>query len=153
MEEEERISDTGSLAKTNPPTSKPATDSRAARPESRPFATDPPPFDGTTADPLIFKEHLVVLHPVQSHGSVFKLLGCMVDTDLRRQTAVDQLMTKINPKIAAILVTRGYYSVPQFIVQAKIHIWGLMEANMGNVPCFQFFTRYSQEAIRPQIDF
>ena len=28
------------------------------------------------------KEHLVVLHPSQYHGVIFKLLGCMVDTDL-----------------------------------------------------------------------
>ena len=79
------------------------------------------------------KEHLVVLHPSQYHGAVFKLLGCMVDTDLRMQTAVDQLMTKINPKITVILRTRGYYSVPQLIVQFKTHIWGLMEAHMGGI--------------------
>ena len=49
------------------------------------------------------KGHLVVLHPVQFHGPAFKFLGCMVDTDLRTQIAVDQLMIKINPKIIAIL--------------------------------------------------
>ena len=32
------------------------------------------------------KAHLVVLHPVQHHGAAFKLLGCMVDTDLRMLT-------------------------------------------------------------------
>ena len=57
----------------------------------------------------------------------------MTDTDLRMQTAVDQLMTKINPKITAILRARGYYSVPQLIVQFKTHIWGLMEANTGGI--------------------
>ena len=77
------------------------------------------------------KEHVVVLHPVQNHGAAFKLLGCMVDTDLRMQSAIDQLTSKINPKITAILRTRAYYSVPQLIMQFKTHIWGLMEFNMG----------------------
>ena len=40
-------------------------------------------------------------------------------------------MAKIKPKIIAILRTRGYYSVPQLILQFKTHIWGLMEFNMG----------------------
>ena len=77
------------------------------------------------------KEHLVVLHPVQKHGEAFKLLGCMIGTDLHMQTAIDQLLAKINPKITAILRTRAYYSVPQLIMQFKTHIWGLMEFNMG----------------------
>ena len=45
--------------------------------------------------------------------------------------AVDRLMAQINLKNIAILRTRGYYSVPQLIVQFKTHIWGLMECNMG----------------------
>ena len=65
------------------------------------------------------KEHLVILHPVHSQGPAFKLLGCMVDTDLRMQSAVDQLMAKINRKITAILRTRGYYSVPQLSYNSR----------------------------------
>ena len=57
----------------------------------------------------------------------------MIDTDLRMQTAVDQLMTKINPKIIAILRTRGYYSVPQLPLQFTTHIWGLMETNTNAI--------------------
>ena len=79
------------------------------------------------------KEHLVVLHPVANHGACFKFLGCMVDTDLRMLTAIDQLLTRIRPKITAILRTRAYYSVPQLITQFKTHIWGLMEANSGGI--------------------
>ena len=75
----------------------------------------------------------------------------MIDTDLRMQTAVDQLMTKINPKITAILRTRGYYSVPQLIVQFKTHIWGLMEANTGAFSVLPI--PYSQESITRKIDF
>ena len=77
------------------------------------------------------KEHLVVLHPVQHHGAAFKLLGCMVDTDLRMLTCIDQVLSKIRPKITAILRTRGYYNVPELIHQFKTHIWGVMEIHMG----------------------
>ena len=39
------------------------------------------------------KEHLVVLHPSEYHGACFKLLGCMVDTDLMMHTAIDQFLS------------------------------------------------------------
>ena len=57
------------------------------------------------------KEHLVVLHPFENHGAAFKLLGLMVDTDLAMDSAIDSLLSKIRPKITAILRTRGYHSV------------------------------------------
>ena len=77
------------------------------------------------------KEHLLILHPSVSHGASFKLLGCMVDTDLRMHSCIEQLMSKIRPKITAILRTRGYYSTSELITQFKTHIWGLMEVNIG----------------------
>jgi len=77
------------------------------------------------------KEHLVILHTSQYHGAAFKLLGCMVDTDLRMETCIEQLLSKIRPKITAILRTRAYYSVPDLVTQFKTHIWGLIEAHMG----------------------
>ena len=79
------------------------------------------------------KEHLVVLHPVEHHGPCFKLLGLMIDIDLAMESAIDALLTKIVPKIKAILRTRGYHSVSDLIMQFKTHIWGLMEANMGGI--------------------
>ena len=77
------------------------------------------------------KEHIVILHPSDSHGEPFKLLGLMVDLDLRMQTAIDQLLSKIRPKSTAILRTRGYYSTADLITQYKTHIWGLVEINCG----------------------
>ena len=44
------------------------------------------------------KEHGMVLNPSESHGDAFKLLGCMVDTDLRMHSAVDQSLKKFVPK-------------------------------------------------------
>ena len=55
----------------------------------------------------------------------------MVDLDLRLQTAIDQLLSKIRPKSTAILRTRGYYSTADLITQYKTHIWGLVEINCG----------------------
>ena len=77
------------------------------------------------------KEFFAVLHPSEGHGPCFKLLGCMVDTDLRMQTCIEQLLAKIRPKITAILRTRGFYNIPDLVSQFKTHIWGLIEVNIG----------------------
>jgi hypothetical protein len=77
------------------------------------------------------KEHFIVLHPSESHGETFKLLGCLVDVDLRMLSAVEQVLNKIRPKITAILRTRPYYEVPDLIYQFKPQIWGLIETNMA----------------------
>jgi hypothetical protein len=74
---------------------------------------------------------MVVLHPSLDHGPAFKLLGCMMDTDLRMHSCIEQLLSKIRPKITAILRTRGFYSTPELIGQFKTHIWGLVEINIG----------------------
>ena len=65
------------------------------------------------------KEHLVILHPSRHHGQAFKLLGCMIDVDLRMHSAIDQVLSKIKPKVIAILRTRGYYDTPDLILQFK----------------------------------
>ena len=77
------------------------------------------------------KEHLVVIHPSQSHGEAFKLLGLMIDLDLRMHTAIEQLLSKIRAKSTAILRTRAYYSTPELVNQYKTHIWGLVEVHCG----------------------
>ena len=58
------------------------------------------------------KEHLVVLHPLSGEGDAFKLLGCMVDTKLTMQYAVDAILAAARPKTRAILRTRSHYDVP-----------------------------------------
>ena len=79
------------------------------------------------------EEHLVVLHPSLGHGESFKLLGCMIDKDLRMHSAIDQLMAKVRPKITAILRTRSFYSTPELICQFKTHIWSHMEMHSGGI--------------------
>ena len=77
------------------------------------------------------KEHMVVLHPTENHGQAFKLLGCMIDVDLRMHSAMDQLLSKIRPKTTAILHTRAYYDTSELILQFKTHVWSLIEMNIG----------------------
>ena len=77
------------------------------------------------------KEHVIIIHPSESHGDTFKLLGCPMDVDLRMHSAVEQVLSKIRPKITAILRTRQYYTVDKLILQFKTQVWGLVEVNMG----------------------
>ena len=77
------------------------------------------------------KEHMMVLHPSESHGDAFRLLGCMIDVDMRMHSAVEQVLSKIRPKITAILRTRQYYDIPDLIFQFKTQIWGHIETNMA----------------------
>ena len=77
------------------------------------------------------KEHTIILHPSAHHGETFKLLGCPVDTDLRAHSAVAQVLSKIRPKVTAILRSRGYYDVPGLIMQFKAHVWGIIESHIG----------------------
>jgi len=79
------------------------------------------------------KEHMIVLHPVHAHGDPFKLLGLLVDTKLLMRNAVDAMLTKIRPRIKALLRTRSHYSAASLIDQFKAHIWGLMEAHSGGI--------------------
>jgi hypothetical protein len=48
-------------------------------------------------------------------------------------SAIDLLLGRIRYKITAILQTRPYYSISDFIIQFKIQDWGLMESNSGGL--------------------
>ena len=76
--------------------------------------------NGVRLDPA--KAHLLVIHPDESHGELFKILGLMMDLNLRMHSAIDQLLNKIRTKTTAILRTRAYYSVPALVNHYKIHI-------------------------------
>jgi len=77
------------------------------------------------------KEHLVILHPSEHQGTSFKMLGCMIDPDLRMHSCIDQILSKIRPKITAILRTRGFYSTSDLVQQFKTHVWCHMEIHNG----------------------
>ena len=79
------------------------------------------------------KEHIVILHPIYGEGDPFKLLGCLVDSKLVMNQAVDAILSQMRPKIAAILRTRSHYSAAELIVQFKTHIWSIMEIHNGGI--------------------
>ena len=54
------------------------------------------------------KEHFIVLHPSAGSGPAFKLLGPLIDTDLRMHSCIDQIMSKARANITAILRMRGF---------------------------------------------
>ena len=55
----------------------------------------------------------------------------MIDPDMRMHSTIEQVMSQMRPKIAAILRTREYYNTSSLMFQFKTHIWGLIETNMG----------------------
>ena len=77
------------------------------------------------------KEHMMVLHPSEAFGETFKFLGCLVDVDMRMHSVVEQVLSKIRPKITAILRTRAYYGIPDLIFQFKIQFRVLIDINMA----------------------
>ena len=79
------------------------------------------------------KEHFAILHPLYGSGEDFKLLGCMIDPKLTMHTAIDTILSRIRPKMRALLRTRGHYTHAALISQFKTHIWGLMECNNGAI--------------------
>ena len=79
------------------------------------------------------KEHLVLIHPLHAQGDPFKLLGLLTDCKLVMNDAVDSILAKVRPKIAAILRTRGHYDTATLIQQFKTHVWGLMECHSGGI--------------------
>ena len=79
------------------------------------------------------KEHINIIHPVHAQGPPFKMLGCLVDTKLIMEDAIEQIVRVARPKITALLRTRGMYSAANMIMQYKTHIWGMTEYQNGAI--------------------
>ena len=77
------------------------------------------------------KEFHNVLHPSQGEGEIFRMLGMQVDPKLSMISQVDHILSKVRPRITAILRTRGKYCTEQLVLQYKTHILGLMEYSDG----------------------
>ena len=79
------------------------------------------------------KEHFVTIHLDRRHhrGEEFKFLGVWFEPSLSMSCAMEKLMTKLRPKVEALLHTRAYYSTADMIAQYKTHIWGLYEFQFG----------------------
>ena len=74
------------------------------------------------------KESFVILHPSLGEGDDFRLLGLMVDNQLRMQVAVETLLKKRRPKMQALMRTRFYYALENMMLQYRIHVLGICES-------------------------
>ena len=79
------------------------------------------------------KEHIVILHPLHGVGEDFKLLGCLIDVQLRMDHAIDSLLARARPKIHALLRTKNMYPVSDLLMQYKTHIWSILEYQNGTI--------------------
>ena len=79
------------------------------------------------------KEHMIVIHPVFAFGDSFNLLGCLTDPKLTMRNAVDKILSKIRPRIKALLRTRAHYDTTSLIDQFKTNVWGFMETHSGGI--------------------
>jgi hypothetical protein len=74
------------------------------------------------------KEFLVIVHPL---GDDFKLLGTLFDCKLTMVPCLEALLSKIRPKMRALLRLRHLYPTSTMMNQYKCHIWGLKEYSTG----------------------
>jgi len=79
------------------------------------------------------KEHIIILHPTYAFGDAFNLLGCLTDPKLTMRPAVDKILSRVRPRIKALLRTRKHYSASSLIDQFKTQIWDLMESHSGGI--------------------
>ena len=79
------------------------------------------------------KEHLLIIHPIIGSGKPIKVFGCFTDMQLTLDKAIDEILSRIRPKVTALLRTRAYYSERALIAQFKTHIWGIMEKDNGGI--------------------
>ena len=74
------------------------------------------------------KESFVILHPSLGEGDDFRLLGLMVDNQLRMQVAVETLLKKARPKMQALMRTRSHYALESMMFQYKTHVLGSLDS-------------------------
>ena len=79
------------------------------------------------------KKHFCIIHPTQGSGEDFKLLGNLFDRALTMQPCIEGILSKIRPKIRALLRLRHMYSSAAMLGQYKCHIWGLKEYSNGAI--------------------
>ena len=79
------------------------------------------------------KELFCVIHPTQGSGDDFKLLGTHFDCALTMQPCIEGILSKIRPKIRALIRLRHLYSPVAMLGQYKCHIWGLKEYSNGAI--------------------
>ena len=77
------------------------------------------------------KEHIIIVHPNTGEGDDFMFLGVLFDVKLTMENAIELILTRIRPKIKALLRSRAFYSVSDMLNKFKTHIWDLVEYQNG----------------------
>ena len=77
------------------------------------------------------KESIRIIHPSQGDNEEFVLLGTLFDCKLTMQPCIDSLLTRLRPKIRAIVKLKHVFSVPNLLNQYKAHIWSKSEYHDG----------------------
>jgi len=77
------------------------------------------------------KEVFKIIHPELGEDAEFRFLGTLVDCRLTMVPCIDGIISKIRPKIKALLRMRGTYSLVSMLNQFRTHIWCHMEYSQG----------------------
>ena len=73
-----------------------------------------------TLDPS--KEYLKILHPLDHEGEDFKLLGSIIDCSLSMKPCINFILSKVRPKVKAMLRLKDMYSIHEMLNFFKSHI-------------------------------
>ena len=73
------------------------------------------------------KEEFAVLDPRGGTGGPFRLLGPLIDNQLRMHLAIDKLFRKAKPKARALLRCRRFFSIPEMLCLYKAHVRSQIE--------------------------
>ncbi len=73
------------------------------------------------------KEEFVVLDPRDGFGGPFRLLGPVIDSQLRMNVAIDKLYRKAKPKARALLRCRKYFGLLDLVILYKSHVRSQIE--------------------------
>ena len=68
------------------------------------------------------KEQVIIISPGVGSEDVFKMLGITFDGHLSLKYDIDGLLSRVRPKVKALLRTRSFYTDPELVSQFKTHI-------------------------------
>ena len=77
------------------------------------------------------KESFKIIHPSFGEGEEFRLLGTLLDCALTMRPCIEQLLSKLRPKVRALLRLQHMYSRSEMLNLFKAHIWSFLEYSNG----------------------
>ena len=77
------------------------------------------------------KEYFAILDLTNPTGEDFRLLGTNFDGKMTMTANIEKMAGKARSKVAAMIRSAKFYSVPDMVLQYKTHVLGLVELNIG----------------------